>query len=71
VAGVTQAWLWQASGVSRKTINDFENGLIFPKPALIARLRGSLESAGVAFVAGTNFVGVVCYLSLSGAEGRT
>lgn len=70
VAGVTQAWLWRASGVSRKTINDFENGFISPKSALIAKLRYSLESAGVAFVAGSNFVGVVCYLRRLDVEQR-
>lgn len=64
-SAVTQAQLWRESSVSRKTINDFENGLILPKPALVARLRGALERAGVSFVAGPGFVGVVCYLKLS------
>lgn len=65
VAGVTQAWLWQESQVSRKTINDFENGLIQPRSRLVLRLRQALESAGVTFVAGPGFRGVVCYLSQS------
>ncbi|TCR68179.1 hypothetical protein EV560_1025 [Bosea sp. BK604] len=59
--GVSQAWLWQRSSVSRKTINDFENGFIIPKRKLISRLREALESDGAIFIAGPDLVGVISY----------
>lgn len=58
---VSQAWLWQRAKVSRKTINDFENGFSQPKPALIHRIRGALEERGAQFVFGKSVVGVVVY----------
>lgn len=60
---VTQAWLWQEAKVSRKTINDFENGYSAPKAALVLRLRRALEAAGAQFIYGENVVGVVVYRS--------
>lgn len=58
---VSQAWLWQRAKVSRKTINDFENGFSQPKSALIRRIRGALEERGAQFVFGEGVVGVVVY----------
>jgi DNA-binding XRE family transcriptional regulator len=58
---VTQAWLWQNAKVSRKTINDFENGYARPKAALNLRIRRALERAGAQFVYGENVVGVIVY----------
>lgn len=58
---VTQAWLWQNAKVSRKTINDFENGYARPKAALNLRMRRALERAGAQFVYGENVVGVIVY----------
>jgi DNA-binding XRE family transcriptional regulator len=58
---VSQAWLWQRAKVSRKTINDFENGFSQPKPALIHRIRSALEERGAQFVFGKSVVGVVVY----------
>jgi len=60
---VTQAWLWQHAKVSRKTINDFENGYASPKIALNLRIRRALEAAGAQFVYGQDLVGVVVYSS--------
>jgi DNA-binding XRE family transcriptional regulator len=57
--GVSQEWLWQTSNVSRKTINDFENGFIKPKIALNNEIRRALEEKGASFVIGDALVGVV------------
>lgn len=67
---VSQAWLWQRAKVSRKTINDFENGLGSPKIALNLRLRRALEEAGAQFVCGEDVVGVVVYSSRSDTAQR-
>lgn len=56
-----QAWLWEKSAVSRKTINDFESGAIQPKKALNMRIRQALEAAGANFVSGESVIGVVVY----------
>ncbi|MGO4405700.1 hypothetical protein AB4Z10_15735 [Bosea sp. RAF48] len=64
---VTQAWLWQNAKVSRKTINDFENGYARPKAALNLRLRRALERAGAQFVYGENVVGVIVYKAKPGS----
>jgi len=63
---VTQAWLWKNAQVSRKTINDFENGYAHPKAALNLRMRRALERAGAQFVYGENVVGVIVYRSKAG-----
>jgi len=68
---VSQAWLWERARVSRKTINDFENGFALPKTALILRIRRALEAAGAQFVFGEDVVGVVVYLSRSDAAQRS
>lgn len=68
--GVSQAWLWEKSGVSRKTINDFENGYRNPKNALKSALRAALERAGAHFVFGDDAIGVVVY-EPAGAGGPT
>lgn len=59
--GVSQAWLWLHASVSKKTINDFENGFTLPKAALIARLRQALEGGGASFVQGHKVMGVIVY----------
>lgn len=68
---VSQAWLWERAGVSKKTINDFENGFLLPKPALNLRLRNALEEAGAHFVSGPDIVGVVVYSSRNEATVRS
>lgn len=68
---VSQAWLWQQASVSRKTINDFENGFSSPKPALNLRIRRALEVAGAQFVFGEDVVGVIVYSSKSEAAQRS
>lgn len=57
--GVSQKWLWEKSNVSRKTINDFENGSIKPKIALNNEIRRALEESGASFMIGDTVVGVV------------
>jgi DNA-binding XRE family transcriptional regulator len=57
--GVSQAWLWEKSNVSRKTINDFENGFVKPKITLNNDIRRALEENGASFVIGDAIVGVV------------
>lgn len=54
----SQAWLWQKAGVSRKTINDFENGFAQPKISLNLNLRRALEKEGAIFLVGETMVGV-------------
>ena len=58
---VSQAWLWERASVSKKTINDFENGYASPKAALNLRIRRTLEQAGAQFIHGEDVVGVVVY----------
>mgnify|MGYP001132487517 CR=1 FL=1 len=61
--GVSQAWLWEKSGVSRKTINDYENGYRQPKAALKSSIRTALQDAGAHFIFGNDAIGVVVYAS--------
>ena len=68
---VSQAWLWQQAKVSRKTINDFENGFASPKPVLNLRIRRALEAAGAQFIFGEELVGVVVYSSRHDAAQRS
>lgn len=68
---VSQAWLWERACVSRKTINDFENGFALPKAALNLRIRRALEAAGAQFVFGEDVIGVVVYLSRRDAAQRS
>lgn len=68
---VSQAWLWQRAGVSKKTINDYENGFSSPKSALILRIRRALEEIGAQFVHGSDVVGVVVYTSSEATVGRS
>lgn len=60
---VSQAWLWQQADVSRKTINDFENGFREPSDDINQRIRHALEVAGAQFVFGEDVLGVVVYRS--------
>jgi len=60
---VSQTWLWERAQVSKKTINDFENGYSSPKTALNLRIKRALEQAGAQFVHGEDIVGVVVYTS--------
>lgn len=69
--GVSQAWLWDKSGVSRKTINDFENGYRQPKAALKSAIRAALEKAGAQFIFGPQSVGVIVYTAAETEERQT
>ncbi|MDR6831583.1 DNA-binding XRE family transcriptional regulator [Bosea robiniae] len=68
--GVSQAWLWENSRVSRKTINDYENGYRNPKLALKQSIRRALEDAGAHFIFGNDAIGVVVYAT-AGAVAQT
>lgn len=65
---VSQAWLWEKSGVSRKTINDYENGYRLPKSALKAAIRSALEGRGAHFIYGPDSIGVVVYATAGDGE---
>jgi DNA-binding XRE family transcriptional regulator len=60
---VSQVWLGLQSNVSKKTINDFENGFLEPGLEIKRRIRHALEAAGAQFVFGENVLGVVVYRS--------
>lgn len=59
LVGLTQQELHLMSRVSKKSINDFENGFITVRATLADRLVAALRKAGARFVAGEGFVGVV------------
>jgi len=46
----SQNKLATASGVTKKTIADFERGARTPRQATIAAIRSTLESAGIEFI---------------------
>ncbi|KAB1080556.1 helix-turn-helix domain-containing protein [Methylobacterium soli] len=59
LSGLSQRELSEAASVSKKGINDFENGLATLGPKLLERLIGTLQSHGVRFIEGKGVVGVV------------
>ncbi|BCB17117.1 transcriptional regulator [Bosea sp. ANAM02] len=65
--GVSQAWLWSKADVSRKTINDYENGFLEPQSPIVGRIRSALEKAGAQFVLGEKAIGVIVHQSLADA----
>lgn len=67
----SQKELSAEAGVSKKTINDFENGFIEPKIALNNEIREALERAGANFVCGETAVGVVVYSGLAPQKKKT
>lgn len=56
---VSQQTLHERSGVSKKTINDFENLFVTPKSEIIKRVRQELENRGAHFLVGSERMGVV------------
>lgn len=59
VAGLTQQELHVLADVSKKTINDYENGLITVRVGLAERLATALRTTGVRFIAGEGYVGAI------------
>ncbi|MGU3421812.1 helix-turn-helix domain-containing protein [Methylobacterium sp. D54C] len=59
MAGLTQQELHVSAGVSKKTINDYENGFIVIRASLAGRLATALRTAGVRFVAGEGYIGAL------------
>ncbi len=57
--GLTQQELHVRASVSKKTINDYENGFIEVRLAIAERLGSTLRGAGARFIMGKGFVGVV------------
>jgi len=48
--GMSQGTLAADSGVSEKTVTDFERGVRSPQPRTLRDLRATLEKAGVLFL---------------------
>ncbi|WP_243909037.1 helix-turn-helix domain-containing protein [Methylobacterium sp. J-070] len=68
--GFSQQELHELANVSKKSINDYENGAVDIKASLVNRMAVALREAGVRFVAGPRFVGVVVRSTRSEAEDR-
>lgn len=47
---LSQSDLSATAKVSKKVVNDYENGFIVPKPAIVERLRSALEAEGARFI---------------------
>jgi len=56
---VSQQTLHERSGVSKKTINDFENLLVAPQLETNRKIRQELERQGARFLIGSERLGVV------------
>jgi len=56
---MSQETLSKAAEVSKKTINDFENLFIRPKPEINKKIRQELETHGARFLIGSERLGVV------------
>ncbi|MCG5248250.1 helix-turn-helix domain-containing protein [Methylorubrum extorquens] len=59
LVGLTQQELHVLARVSKKSINDYENGFIAIRVALAERLAAALRGGGARFIAGEGFVGVI------------
>lgn len=69
--GISQAELRELSMVSKKSINDFENGFAAIGEPLVIKLRTALEEQGARFVAGEDVTGVLTVMDRSDLEGRS
>ena len=56
--GLTQMEISKLSEVSKKTINDFENGKVEPRGRVVRALREALEGSGARFLRSGDAVGV-------------
>lgn len=65
LTGLSQQDLRDASMVSKKVINDFENMFLVPNPTLVAKLAAVLVENGARFVQGEGTIGVVVVLTRS------
>ncbi|XYD11943.1 helix-turn-helix transcriptional regulator (plasmid) [Methylobacterium sp. NMS12] len=65
LTGLSQQDLRDASMVSKKVINDFENMFLVPSPSLVAKLAAVLMEHGARFVECEGTVGVVVALTRS------
>ena len=59
--GLTQQELHVRAHVSKKSINDYENGFIVVRAALAERLVNALKNDGARFIAGDGYVGVIVH----------
>lgn len=57
--GLSQQQLREHTGVSKKSINDFENGLVRLSDVLILQLGAMFLGRGVRFVQGDGVIGVI------------
>lgn len=56
---VSQQTLHERAGVSKKTINDFENLFVSPQAETNRKIRKELERQGARFLIGSEHIGVV------------
>lgn len=56
---ISQQTLHERAGVSKKTINDFENLFVSPQSETNRKIRAELERQGVRFLIGSEHIGVV------------
>lgn len=69
--GLTQQELHVLSQVSKKSLNDAENGYITIRPALTERVVNALRGAGARFLVGDGFVGVTTVATRQDVESRS
>ncbi|AWN39125.1 hypothetical protein DK427_19875 [Methylobacterium radiodurans] len=69
--GLSQQELHLLSRVSKKSINDYENGFAVLRPPLIERIAATLREQGARLVTGPGFVGVVASASRDDEQGRS
>lgn len=69
--GLSQQELHLLSRVSKKSINDYENGFAVLRPPLIERIAATLREHGARLVTGPGFVGVVASASRDDEEERS
>lgn len=69
--GLSQQELHLLSRVSKKSINDYENGFAILRPPLIERIASTLREQGARLVTGPGFVGVVASASRDDEQERS
>lgn len=68
---LSQLDLSSRAGVSKKIVNDYENGFITPKQAIVDRLRECLEGEGARFIGTRSRIGVITVAAKPVVEGRS
>lgn len=68
---LSQLDLSARAGVSKKIVNDYENGFIVPKQAIVDRLRECLEAEGARFIGTRSRIGVMTVAGKPVMDGRS